>query len=347
MASSTDYSMDRNTRPFFTYEPSPVGNDIFLGVFAVLTPFAVIVGIKCKSLVSATAVALGLALELIGYVGRLILLNNPTSEAGFNLFLVGTILGPNFISVAIFMTVPPVVTVYGDHFRSWRPKWYQYLLYVLTTASIILELTGGLVSTTSNTQSKADMGRQVLATGLALHLVALAIIIFHAVLFAIAVRARRHPLDTKFAGIYNSKTFKASLFAYSFATILLVIRAAFRIVVVSEGYYSSVAQSEVLLLVLDALMVLLAAAIVLACTPWRLLHQRWPRTTFPKASKTIHRRKEVPPYELPSTRSSPTYNMNPKTPMIPKNPTVIYAPRKANYSEPLPQRNLVDHEALW
>lgn len=156
MAGSADHSQDRYSRAFFTYEPSPVGNAIFIAVFAVLIPLAVIIGVKCKRLLCATAVVVGLALEVIGYVGRVLLRNDPISEAGLNLFLVGTTLGPNFICIVIFMTVPPVVTVYGDHFRSWRPKWYQYLLYALTAASVILELAGGLVSTMSDTQNKVS-----------------------------------------------------------------------------------------------------------------------------------------------------------------------------------------------
>ncbi|KAI1778425.1 RTA1 like protein-domain-containing protein [Hypoxylon cercidicola] len=342
MASFADCTLDRCSQPFLEDEPSLVGNAIFIALFAVLIPLTLGLGLKYKSSVFATIITTGLALEVLGYVGRVLLRNNPTGRTDFILFLVGTILGPAFICVAIFLTMPCIVTVYGDDFRSWKPVWYQLLLYALTAASAVLELAGVLVSMMQDTQAKADAGVHILTAGLAVQLVSLAIFVGHAVLFVIAVRTRHHALDIEFAGIYNSTSFKAFLFAFSLATVLLVLRTAFRIVVIAEGYDSSIAQSETLLFVLDGLMVLLATIILLGFFPGRMLGQSWPQTSSRRVSRTLPQQIQVPPYELPSTRSSPTYNR-----ISTKYPLVNYSPKKSNYTESLPQRNLVDHEALW
>lgn len=156
MTSSTDYTLGRYSRAFLTNEPSLVGNIIFIALFAVLIPLALGLGVKYRSSVFATTITTGLALEVVGYVGRFLLRDNPTGRTDFILFLVGTILGPAFICGAIFLVMPHIVTVYGDDFRSWRPVWYQLLLYALTAASIVLELAGGLVSTMQDTRVKVS-----------------------------------------------------------------------------------------------------------------------------------------------------------------------------------------------
>ncbi|KAI2777411.1 RTA1 like protein-domain-containing protein [Daldinia loculata] len=338
MASSTDCVSGRCSRIFLTYEPSLAGSAIFLALFAILIPITLALGIKYKSSVFATAVVTGLALEVVGYIGRLLLHNTPTDRSGFILFLIGTITGPTFICGGIFLIAPQIVTVYGEEFRSWRPVWYLFVLYVLTAVSLVLELAGVLVSTIQD-DIEVDIGSHVLVAGLVIQLITLVMFIGHAILFAVAVQTRHHMLDVKFAGIYNSMSFKAFLFAFTFAILLLVLRTAYRIVAIAEGFGSSIAQSETLLLVLDGLMVLLATLILLAFFPGRILRDSGSQTLPRRSPRTPLQPIRVAPYDLPSTRSSPTYNR-----ISTKSSTPGHSPRR---SAPLPPSNMVDSDALW
>ncbi|KAI1465916.1 RTA1 like protein-domain-containing protein [Daldinia caldariorum] len=271
MANSTDCVSSRCSRVFLTYEPSLAGNAVFLALFAILLPVAFALGIKYKSTVFSTALMTGLALEVVGYIGRILLHNTPADRSGFILFLIGTTVGPTFICGSIFFIIPRIITVYGEELRSWRPIWYSFLLQGLATLSFVLELAGGLVSTIQDDQGRVDIGAHVLAAGLAIQLVTLVIVLGHAILCAIAIHTRHHMLDIKFAGIYNSGSFKAFLFAFAFAIALLILRTAYRTIMAAEGYDSSIAQSETLLLVLDGLMVLLAILALLVFFPGRIL----------------------------------------------------------------------------
>ncbi|KAI0164311.1 RTA1 like protein-domain-containing protein [Hypoxylon sp. FL1284] len=342
MDSSADCTLTRCSPDFLANKPSLAGNAVFIALFAILVPLALGLGVRYKTSVFATTISTGLALEVLGYVGRILLYNNPTSRPDFILFLVGTILGSNFICGAIFLVIPHIVAVYGDDFGSWRPVWYQFLLHGLTVVSAVLELGGVLVSVMQDSGGGANTGVHVLATGIAIQLVALAIFIGHAMLLAITIRVRIHRLETKFDWIYNSVSFKAFLLAFSFATILLTIRTAFRIIAIAEGYESSIAQSETLLLVLDGLMVLLAILALLVFFPGRILGSSWSQTSAPKPSRTVPLRTQVPAYELPSARNTPTYKQMGNAP-----PIVMYTPRRTHYAEPLPQRNMVDSDSLW
>ncbi|KAI1481177.1 RTA1 like protein-domain-containing protein [Daldinia eschscholtzii] len=339
MASSTDCVSSRCSRVFLTYKPSLAGNGVFLALFAILIPVAFALGIKYKSTVFSTAVVTGLALEVVGYIGRLLLYNTPTDRSGFILFLIGTIVGPTLICGSLFLIIPQVITVYGEEFRSWRSPWYCFLLQVLTALSLALELAGGLVSAIKDDQEQVDVGNHVLFAGLVIQLITLLITIGHAILFTVAVQTRHHILDVEFAGIYNSGSFKAFLFAFAFAILLLVLRTAYRTVAVAEGYASSIAQSETLLLVLDGLMVLLATLILLAFFPGRILRDSVNQMLPHRSPRTPLQPIRVAPYDLPSTQSSPTYNQARVKP-----PMLSHHVRK---SEPLPQRNMVDSDSLW
>ncbi|KAI0386732.1 RTA1 like protein-domain-containing protein [Hypomontagnella monticulosa] len=338
MANSAYCTSSHCSRIFLTYQPSLAGGAVFLSLFAVLIPITLALGVKYRCSVFATVIATGLALEVVGYIGRVLLHNSPTDRTSFILFLLGTLLGSTLIGGAMFIVMPQIVTVYGEEFRSWRPVWYLFLFYAFTAVSLVLQLAGGIVSTVQDEPEQVNTGIRVLVVGLAIQLVSLVLFIGHAMLFAIALRTRRHRLDIKFASIYNSMSYKAFLFAFSFATVLLLIRTAFRIVVIAEGYGSSVAQSETLLLVFDGMMVLLSTLILLAFFPGRVLGASWSETSTQRLPKTQLQPIRATSYELPSTRSSPTYNQ-----MSFKSPTMHHS----HYPAPAPRSGLVDSEALW
>ncbi|KAI0842580.1 RTA1-domain-containing protein [Hypoxylon sp. FL0890] len=344
MASPPDCTSSHCSQVFLTYDPSLAGNVVFLALFAILIPLTLALGIKYKSSIFATVVATGLALEVVGYVGRVLLNKSPADRTDFILFLIGTILAATFICGAVFLVMPQIIAVYGEEFRSWRSAWYSFLFYALTALSLALELAGGLVSTIQDNPGETGTGVHVLVAGLAIQLVALLIFVGHAILFAIAVHTRHHALDIKFAGIYNSGSFKTFLFALSLSTLLLIIRTAYRTVVIAEGYHSSIAQSEILLLVLDGLMVLLATLLLLLFFPGRILRDSWSQTSTQTFSKTPLRPIRPAPYELPSTQNSPTFNR-----MSAKSSPAHYSPRKLQHQAPPPppQRAMVDSEALW
>lgn len=136
----------RCPRVFLAHEPSLAGNAIFLVLFAALVPVAFGLGLKYRSPFFATAITTGLALEAVGYIGRVLLHSDTADRNFFVLFLVGTVLGPTFVCVAVFLVMPRIVAIYGDNFRSWRPIWYRFLFYVVTTVVVMLELAGGIIA---------------------------------------------------------------------------------------------------------------------------------------------------------------------------------------------------------
>ncbi|KAI5855008.1 RTA1 like protein-domain-containing protein [Durotheca rogersii] len=346
MDSSSDCTPGRCLHLFFTSESSLASNVVFLALFALLIPVTLGLGVKYRGSIFATAVATGLALEVLGYVGRVILLPHHDfhpSASAFALFLTGTTTAPTLICGAVFLAATRVVVVYGEEFRTWRPVWYQLFFYGLITAAFVLEVAGSVLSAVGESAEQVDTGAHVLIAGLVIQLVALVIFVGHGTLFAISVLLKRHSLDPKFAGIYTGASFKALLSALSFAILLLVIRTAYRIIAVAEGYSSSVARSETLFLILDGLMVLLAILALLAFFPGRVLGElalAAPAQRLPEFP--LRHAHPLPPYDLPPVRYSPTHHQV----AIGSLTTIPFQPKQHSEASQ-PGTSLVDRDTLW
>ncbi|KAH9900223.1 RTA1 like protein-domain-containing protein [Xylariomycetidae sp. FL2044] len=349
MANVTDCTSNDCSRTFLTYKPPLGGNAALLALFAILIPVAVGLGIRYRSSVYSTAIATGLAFEVLGYIGRLLLHFNPNDRGAFILFLLGTILGPTCICGAIFTVMPRIVAIYGEEYRTWRPVWYLYVFYAFTVVCVILQLAGVIIPTVQDGSYMIDMGIRILVVGLVIQIIALAVFIFHAVLFAIAVRTRHHHLDMKYAHVYESLIFRVFLFAFSFATFLIVLRTAFRIVAVAEGFDSQVAQDEVLVQVLDGVMILLATITLLVFFPARAFGQCWSQISARHLTQTPPRPSRPTPVQLlpskqPSLPYEPPLSYNR---MNISSPVASPSPNKPRYPPPTQRRNMVDSDSLW
>ncbi|KAK8017957.1 hypothetical protein PG991_007147 [Apiospora marii] len=327
------------------HKPSLAGSAVFLAVFAILIPIAFALGVRYQTSVFATIIITGLALEVLGYIGRLLLaVDDASTHTDFILFLVGTILGPTIISLALFRLLPPIVATYGDGFRAWRPQWHNSVFYAFTAVSAVLQVAGAVMATVPTNANAIHIGIRLLVAGLAIHLSSILLFALLGLRFALAVHQRKDILHASKLTAHNTQRFRTFLIGLSLAVLLLAIRAIYRIVPVSEGFGSSLAQDEVLFLVLDGVMVAVAAVAALASFPGRLLG-----TTLPSATIQERRFASRPerPYPTAPVQLQPAYAPTHYRQSIKSSksysPRQNPSPRKYNS----PQQNMVDSEALW
>ncbi|KAI0974165.1 hypothetical protein F4678DRAFT_400953 [Xylaria arbuscula] len=340
MSSSTACFSPDCAPVFLSRPPTLPGNAVLLAFFVVLIPIALVLGAKYRSLGFAAAIAMGLSLEVVGYVGRLLLHSHPNNRANFTIFLIGTTVGPTWICGAIFWVVPRIVRVYGEGYRSWRSIWYLLLLAVLTTASLGLELAGSIISVTQDVPAATETGVRVLVAGLAVQLAALAIFFLHGVFFAITLR--QHDLDPKFSSIYTSTSFKLFLAAFTSSATLVTLRTAYRTVQIAEGFRGPIARDEALFLILDGAVMVIAIIILLACLPVRVFGQSWPEVSVRRLSQEPLQPIRQVSVQRPVNSPVPTYSR-----MSAKSSMGVYSPRSANHWNPPQQREMVDSDDLW
>jgi len=86
----------------FDYRPSLGGNAFFAAIFGVFLVLNIFLGIRHKTWGYLAAMFFGLAGEIIGYIARILLYNNPFDPSGndFLIYIVCLTIAPAFISAA-------------------------------------------------------------------------------------------------------------------------------------------------------------------------------------------------------------------------------------------------------
>lgn len=119
-----------------------------------------------------------------------------------------------------------------------------------------------------------------MVAGLAVQVFSLITFIVLCLEYAIRVQKNRWRLNTRYTDLYQSLKFKSFLFALGSATIFLFVRAVFRVAELSGSFKGKLAQNQVLFMVLDGAMVLLACIILVALHPGVAFKGVWEEASF-------------------------------------------------------------------
>lgn len=236
MASSSAGDCTSSTCPvdngFLSEPPSQAGAAILLAAFSVLIPINLWIGARCKTTTYSLILVTGLLVEVMGYVGRLLLRGNLASKTYYILFLLGTVMGPTFITAAVFTILPHVLAVYGgDVSIAPKPVWLTYMFLFFDVFTIFFQALGsafvaeGYDSTqvshdrappsqrSSGTDrcSQIQQGLNVLVAGLAIQLGSILIFFGAYFCFLYRIAQNREFLDPRFSDIYLSARFKSTL----------------------------------------------------------------------------------------------------------------------------------------
>lgn len=123
--------------------PSLEGAAIILTAFAVLVPINLWIGARCRTTTYSLTLIAGLLLEVLGYIGRLLLRSNLASKSYFVLFLLGTTLGPTFITAAVYMIFPHILALYGSDLSIVPdPIWLSYFFLAWDIFTVAFQAIG-------------------------------------------------------------------------------------------------------------------------------------------------------------------------------------------------------------
>lgn len=264
---------------FLSYQTSPAGNAFMLAAFAALIPINMFTGVRYKTPLYAVLTTLGLLLEVVGHAGKILLRSNPASESHFLLYMIGTLWGPTFISAAVYLVLPHVMVIYGEQFSLIPEPIYCNILFVaLDIFTLAFQSIGIALSATSDTELERTQGLNILLTGLALQLTSLALFLSGYWYFRLKLSHRRFIFDPTFSMVYLSSYFKKFLLCIQVASVLLLVRAAIRLAAFTGGLASGLVQSQVVSLVLDDTLVLVAAIILCMAPVGRAFGSSWAET---------------------------------------------------------------------
>ncbi|KAF9871076.1 parasitic phase-specific protein psp-1 [Colletotrichum karsti] len=233
------------------YQPSVPANGTFIAFFALAMIIHAILGFRSRTWGFMASMIGGCLVEIVGYVGRLILHDNPFSFGGFLIQIICITVAPVFFCAAVYVMLFKVVTVLDRSISRFDPHLFYYIFIPCDIISLILQATGGALSSVGDNKAQVQKGVNVSLAGLIFQVVTLVVfcILFADYLIA-ASRSSARERITKRMGI-----FLAFLFL---ATVLILIRCSYRIAELKEGYFSPLFRDEPLFIGLESSVMVVA-----------------------------------------------------------------------------------------
>lgn len=263
-----------------TYLPSLPGNAFFAACFSIFLIAQIYLGIRYKTWGFMAAMALGLTGELIGYVGRIMMHNNPFSQDNFLTYLVCLTLSPALLSAAVYLCLARIVVVYGEHASRFKPRTYTILFCSCDFLSLLLQAIGGAIASVSNDSKTTDMGINIMLAGVSAQVASLFLFIFFCGEFALRLYQNPTTWSSTYAGLYHSRLFKAFLIGLCTATLTITIRSIFRVAELSSGFDGKLANNEISFMILEGAMIVIACGSLTALHPGLAFQGVWSDVNF-------------------------------------------------------------------
>jgi hypothetical protein len=235
----------------YQYRPSLAANATFIALFGLAMVVHIFLGIRWKTWGFMAFMILGCTEAMVGYVGRIMLYNNPFSFAGFLIQVICITSAPVFYTAAIYITLSKIVTQFGLEFSRFNPKFFYYIFIPADIVCLVLQATGGGMS--SSSAGSSQVGIDIAMAGLILQVIIL--FAFCVVLGDYLFRYFRSASSTAI-----SSTMTIFFVFLSTAVILILARCIYRCYELSEGYVDSeIITDEPMFIGLEGVMVILAA----------------------------------------------------------------------------------------
>lgn len=160
----------------YGYRPN-LGADIFFTVFyGVCGLFQLGYGLYFRSWTFFVSMTVGAFMEMVGYIGRLQLHDNPWSQSGFRLQIVLLILAPVFVAAGVYLTLKHVILYLGPEHSRLKPRLFTWIFIGCDIASLIMQAVGGGVAAAAGRHNKflLNAGDNVIVAGIAFQVVTMA-----------------------------------------------------------------------------------------------------------------------------------------------------------------------------
>lgn len=225
----------------YGYRPSLAATVLFLIIFALSTLAYLVQGFMLKRQNQKTnfftsAMVLGGVSEILGYVAKLLLYNDPFSDTGFKMSVVLLTFAPAFYAAGIYYTLKHICLTFGASFSRLRPKLYTWIFISADLFSIILQAVGGAVSSASTNNTILSVGSDIMIAGLATQVFTLGVFGLLAADYGIAIYRNRTHLNPATAPLRNGMRFKTFILALWVAYLCILIRCSYRVAELSRGW---------------------------------------------------------------------------------------------------------------
>ncbi|CAO2658308.1 Nn.00g060310.m01.CDS01 [Neocucurbitaria sp. VM-36] len=270
----------------YGYYPSIGANAFFAAFFGICLIVQLGLGIRYKTWTFMIALTLGCLGELIGYIGRILLWNNPFDELGFQIQICCLIISPAFVSAGIYLTLKHIVISFGESWSRLRPAWYTYIFIAGDILSLVLQGAGGGIAATADAgSSMQDVGTDLMIAGVIFQVVILSVFGYFLVEYTLRTHRRRDQLSSESMVLFHKTSFRCFIFAIIIAYLGIFIRCVYRIPELTGGWRSELMRNEAEFIALEGVMIVMSVFVL------TVFH---PGFCFPALGNTIGKNKKAP-----------------------------------------------------
>ena len=177
------------------YIPNLGGNALYMALLIILFIVQLFLCVRYKTFGFLIGMFGGLALEILGYGGRVWLHNNIFNFNAFLLYLIPLTIGPAFLSGSIYICLGRIVNINGAHLSRFSAKTYAIVFISSDILALVLQAVGGALASEANTPSQTNIGVNVMIAGLAYQVFSL--LLFLVLWGDFVLRARKVGEDQK------------------------------------------------------------------------------------------------------------------------------------------------------
>lgn len=154
----------------YGYYPNFPANVLYCALFGALFVSGLAIGVRSRTWTYMLALGIGSGLEMLGYVGRIMMHKNPWDSAGFKMQICCIILGPSFLAACVYLTMKHLVLHFGPEHSIIKARLYPWIFVGCDLGSIVLQaIGGGVAASAGDTGNKKllDAGNGLIVAGIA------------------------------------------------------------------------------------------------------------------------------------------------------------------------------------
>ena len=207
----------------------------------------------------------------------------PHPELTYNMnrrYLICLTIGPAFLTAAIYLCLARIVVIYGEGVSRVKPRTYTVVFISCDFLSLLLQAAGGALASVANTPAQDQTGINIMVAGLSWQVFSL--VLFIALCAEYAWRVSRSAIgpDTGHASTRSTFKFQAFLWSLGVATLAILIRSAFRVAELSQGFHGKLANQQVTFMILEGAMVVSACILLTVFHPGLAFGGAWSAATW-------------------------------------------------------------------
>jgi len=178
--------------------------------------------------------------------------DDPFSKLGFKVNVILLTIAPAFLSAGLYVMLKRLVLLFGPEFSRISPNAYAYIFVSADILSIILQGAGGSISAVATDKTFLDQGVDIMIAGLVSQVFTLTVFAGLCVDFALRVSRHRHLLSSYRRSYARSMKLKLVICAMTLAFLCILVRCAYRVAELSDGWGSEIMRKENEFVVLDS-----------------------------------------------------------------------------------------------